>query len=152
MGIAAAVSVLAYPVVLYRSIFVLVPERWTPVELHKESLDLTAKVKEPAVVLTLGPLYALEGGRDIYRELACGSIIYRVADRMSVEERQITRTVGPKTLDELVKGRPPAAVIVGVESSRFSFLEDPLRRWIPSDWPRETGKSTRQVYLSPPSR
>ena len=152
MGIAAVISILAYPVVLYRSIFVLVPERWTPVELHKESLDLTAKVKEPAVVLTLGPLYALEGGCDIYREFACGSIIYRVADRMSVEERQITRTVGPKTLDELVKGRPPAAVIVGVESSRFSFLEDPLRRWVPSDWPRETGKSTRQVYLRPPLR
>ncbi len=151
-GVAAVVAVLAYPVVLYRSIFVLVPERWTPIELHQEARELTAKVEEPAVVLTLGPLYALEGGRDIYRELACGSIIYRVADRLSVEERQITHTIGPKALDELAQRHPPAAVIVGTEPSRFSFLEEPLRRWVPSDWLRETGKGTRQVYVRPPPR
>jgi hypothetical protein len=149
LALGAAIAILALPTVLYRSVFLLVPEKWTPVELHKESLELTAKVKEPAVVLTLGPLYALEGGRDIYRELACGSIIYRVADQMSPEERQVTRTVGPQTLAELVKGRPPAAVIVGVESSRFASLEDPLRRLVPAGWSRQTFESARQVYVRP---
>jgi hypothetical protein len=39
-GIAALVAILAYPVVLYRSIFVLVPEKWTPIELHKVSSSM----------------------------------------------------------------------------------------------------------------
>lgn len=148
---AAAVSVLAHPVVLSRSLFVFLPERWTPIDLHRVSADIADDLEEPELVLTLGPLYALEGGCDIYPQLACGSIIYRVADRMLPDERQITRTVGPETLDEMVRDRPPAAVIVGVEPSYFSFLEDPLRRLAGPDWHRGTYQGTLQVYRPPPT-
>jgi hypothetical protein len=149
LGVAATVCILAYPVVLYRSIFVLVPERWTPVELHQTALRIAAQGKSPGRVLTLGPLYALEGRSAIYPELACGDIIYRVADRMSAEDRRLTRTVGPATLDEMVKTDPPAAVIVGVEPPPFSSLETPLRRIAPSDWPRDTYGRTLQVHVRP---
>ena len=148
---AAIVSVLAQPAVLSRSPFVFLPERWTPVELHRVSADIADDGEEPELVLTLGPLYALEGGRDIYPQLACGSIVYRVADRMLPEERQITRTVGPETLDEMVRDRPPAAIFVGVESSHFSFLEDPLRQLTGPDWQRGTYQGTLQVYRPPPA-
>jgi hypothetical protein len=149
VGVGAFVVIVANPVVLYRCLAIFVPEAWTPVTLHGESQDIAADVGEPRLVLTLGPLYAIEGGCDIYPELACGDIIYRVADLMSPDERQITHTVGPETLDELVKTRPPAAIIVGVEPSYFSTLEDPLRRLAPPDWPRKTRKNGLQVYIRP---
>jgi hypothetical protein len=81
--------------------------------------------------------------------LASGSIIYRVADLMTPEERQLTHTVGAATLSALVQARPPSAVIVGVEPSYFSFLEDPLRESVPPGWRRETRKNGWLVYLPP---
>ena len=120
------VAVVSYPVVLYRTPALLIPERWEPIELHKISEDIAEKTKEPKLILTLAPLLALEGGCDIYTELSCGSIIYRIADFMSAADRQITHTVGPETLPQLVEKSPPSAVILGVEPEYFSFLEDPL--------------------------
>lgn len=148
VGIGAIVAVFASPVVLYRSLAVLVPEQWMPIQLHRTSQEIAAKVPEPRLILTLGPLYALEGGCDIYPELSAGSIVYRIADRMSPEERQITHTVGPKTLNEMLAVRP-AAVIAGIEPSYFSFLEDPLRQSAPSNWRRETYAGRLQVYIRP---
>jgi hypothetical protein len=145
---AALLCVLVYPEVLSRAVFVLVPEKWEPVRFHRLSRDLARQVKEPKLVLTLGPLYALEAGCDIYPELSSGSIVYRIADRMTPEERRITRTVGPTTLAELAKDRPPAAVLVGVEPRRFADLEKPLRQLVPPDWLRENADPL-EVYLRP---
>jgi hypothetical protein len=146
MGAAAIVAVLACTIVLDRCLFLAVPERWTPIEFHKVSVKIGADLKEPGPVLTLGPLYALEGGRDIYPELSCGSVVYRVADRMTAPARQITHTVGPETLPELVRVHPPAGVIVGIEPSYFASLEEPLRKLVPPDWLRDTYGDTLQVY------
>ncbi len=146
VGAAAIVAVLAYPVVWYRCLLLAVPERWTPTEFHKVSVKIGADLSAPGPVLTLGPLHALEGGRDIYPELSCGSVVYRVADRMAAQERQITHTVGPETLSELVRAHPPAGVIVGVEPSYFASLEEPLRKLVPPDWLRDTYGDTLQVY------
>ena len=146
VGAAAVVAVLACPIVLQRCLFLAVPERWTPIEFHKVSVKIGADLREPGPVLTLGPLQALEGGRDIYSELSCGSVVYRVADRMAAQERQITHTVGPETLPELVRAHPPAGVIVGIEPSYFAPLEEPLRKLVPPDWVRDTHGDTLQVY------
>ncbi len=149
VGAAVAIALFSYPVVLYRCLFLAVPERWTPVEFHRMAVKIASDIKEPGPVLTLGPLYALEGGRDIYPELSCGSIVYRVADRLSSQERQITHTVGPATLDELVRAHPPAGIIVGVEAAYFASLEEPLRKLLPADWRRDTYADTLQVYRRP---
>lgn len=146
MGAAAIVAVLAYPVVWYRCLFLAVPERWTPIEFHRVSVKIGADLREPGPVLTLGPLHALEGGRDIYPELSCGSVVYRVADRMAAQERQITHAIGPETLDEMVRTHPPAGIIVGVEPSYFASLEEPLRKLAPPDCVRDTYGDTLQVY------
>jgi hypothetical protein len=145
---AALLCVLAYSAVLSRTLLVLVPDKWEPIRLHRMMREATQQVKEPKLTLTLGPLVALEAGCDIYPELSSGSIVYRIADRMTPAERQITRTVGPATLQEMVKDRPPAAVIAGVEPQRFADLEKPLRRLVPPEWPRENADSL-QVYLRP---
>ena len=149
IGLCAAVAVYANRVVLYRSLAVLVPEHWTPIELHAQSGDVAANINEPKLVLTLGPLGALEGRCSIYPELASGSIIYRVADLMTPDERQLTHTVGLATLGDLVEDHPPSAVMVGVEPPYFSFLENPLRESVPSGWRRETCRNGWLVYLPP---
>jgi len=149
LAVAVVIAVFAYPLVLYRNVMLLAPERWTPVEMHASSRKITATIKGHEPVLTLGPLYALEGGRGIYPELSCGSVVYRVADSLTPEERRITHTVGPDSLLVLVKDRPPSGIIVGVEAPRFSLLEDPLRRLVPPDWPRTTTETGLQVATRP---
>jgi hypothetical protein len=147
LGVGAIVALLSYPIVLYRSPLAFVPERWTPFRLHRIAVEMAERVEQPHLVCTLGPLQALEGDCGIYPELACGSIVYRVADLMSEQQRAITHTVGPKGLQALVESRTPDAVLVGVEPSYFSFLEDPLRELVPTTWERETYEGGLQLYF-----
>jgi hypothetical protein len=88
--------------------------------LHRISEDIAAKTAEPKLILTLAPLYALEGGCDIYTELSAGPFVYRVADRLSAWNRDITHTVGSRTIGRLIEKSPPSALIIGVEPQ---FLE-----------------------------
>jgi hypothetical protein len=147
VGVGAILAVLSHPVVLYRTPLVLVPEQWRPVHLHDVSVEIARNVKAPRLICTLGPLQALEGGCEIYPELACGSIVYRVAELLSDEQRAVTHAVGPESLNALVASRRPAAVLVGVEPPYFSFLEDPLRRLAGPSWERETYEDGLQVYF-----
>ena len=144
----AILALLSNPIALPRTLAVLVPEHWVPTLLHKVSSEIADQTPQPGRTLTLGPLYAIEGGRDIYPELASGAIVYRIADSLSAEQRALTRTVGPSTLTALVGQSPPAAVIVGVEPSHFSFLEEPLRDVVGPDWPRDT-QNDLLVYRRP---
>ena len=147
MVISALIALFAYPVVLYRTPIAIVPERWVPVEIHKVSEDIVAKANDPKLMLTLGPLLALEGGGEIYIELSAGAIIYRIADNLSAEQRRITHTVGSQGLPELVKERPPSAVILGVEMGR---LEKPIYELVvKSDWERKDYDNGLTVYFRP---
>ena len=146
-ALCALVAVLSYPAVLYRTPFALVPEKWTPIEMHKVSQDIAAKTKEPKRILTFAPLLALEGGGEIYTELSAGAIIYRIADSLSDEERLITHTAGPKSLTDVLKDRPPAAVVLGVEMQR---LEQPiLESVVKPDWERKNYANGEAVYFRP---
>jgi len=141
------VAVAYYPVVIYRTPIVLVPERWVPIEIHKISENIAEKTQEPKLILTLAPLLALEGGCDIYTELSCGAIIYRAADSMSPSERSVTHTVGPKTLGELLEKSPPSAVILGMEMRR---LEEPiLESIVKPDWKRKVYENGLVAYFRP---
>jgi hypothetical protein len=145
------VAVVWYPVVLYRTPVLLIPERWEPVELHKVSKDIGEKLKtqNSKLILTLAPLLALEGGCDIYTELSCGAIIYRIADSLSPGDRQITHTADPKTLVELLEKKPPSAVILGTERGKLAFLEAPLQAIVKPDWERKVYESRCVVYFRP---
>ena len=143
------VAVTYYPIVLYRTSIVLVPERWVPIEIHKISEDIAERTKEPKLILTLAPLLALEGRSDIYTELSCGAIIYRTADSMLPSERSITHTAGPKTLGELLEKSPPSAVILGAERGRLASLEAPLQTAVKPDWERKDYENGIVVYFRP---
>jgi len=146
-ALCAVVAFLSYPQVLYRTPFAFVPDRWAPVEMHKLSQDIAGKTKEPKQILTLAPLLALEGGCDIYTELSAGAIIYRIADSLSAEEREITHTAGPESLLKLLEEKPPSAVILGVEMQR---LETPIfESVVKSDWKRQNYRDGPAVYFRP---
>ena len=149
----AVVAVVCYPYVLYRTPLVLIPESWVPIGVHKVSEDIAEKTKEPKLILTLAPLYALEGGCEIYTELSCGSIIYRIGDRLSAWNRDITHIAGPRTLNRLIEKSPPSAVILGVERGRLAFLEEPLFESAvqpdKENWERKTYENGLVAYFSP---
>ncbi len=145
VAVCVVVAVGGNPAVPGRTLFALVPESWTPVELHRISVDIASKAKEPKLALTLGPLFALEGGCEIYPELSAGAIIYRIADRLSPEQRAITHTVGPKTLGEMTAKSPSLLVIVRVE--QMEALEAPLyEAAVGDDWQRENYENGPIVY------
>jgi len=142
------VTVFSYPVVLDRTLVLFYPQGWTPIQLHKISQDIAGKTKEPKQILTLAPLFALEGGCDIYTELSAGLIVYRIADSLTPTDRAVTHTVGPKTLAALLEKNPPSAVLLGVE---MDFLEEPLfeSAGLPDreNWERKTYEDGPTVYF-----
>jgi len=149
MGVAVLVAVMGCPYVLYRVPIALVPEGWVPLELHRVSQDIGAKTKEPRLVLTLAPLFALEGGCEIYPELSCGSVIYRAADALSPEDRATTNTVGRETLAGLIDEKPPSAVILGMEQGKLAVLEEPLRAAAGPDWEKKAYEFGPSVCFKP---
>ena len=139
------VAVASYPIVLQRIPKLFNPQSWVPIRLHKISEDIAEKTKSPKLILTLAPLYAIEGGCDIYPQLSAGPIIYRIADFMTPCDRQATHTVGPKTLKKLLEKSPPSAVILGVEPG---FLEEPLfQAAVKPDWERQAYDDGPIVYF-----
>jgi len=146
-GLSAGVAVLTYPQPLYIAPFALAPEQWAPIEMHKTAQDIAGKTKKPKQVLTLAPLLALEGGCDFYTELSAGAIIYRIADSLSPQERQVTHTAGPQSLLKLLESKPPSAVVLGVEMQR---LETPIvESIIKSDWKKESYRDGPIAYFRP---
>ena len=146
VAVCVVVAVFSYPIVVYRTVMLLVPEGWVPIQLHKISQDIAEKTQEPKKILTLAPLFVLEGGCDIYTELSCGSIVYRIGDRLSAWNCDITHTAGPRDLAKMVEKEPPSAVIINVE--RMKFLEEPFfKTAVKPDWERKVYEYGPVVYF-----
>ena len=123
IAICAFVSVYSHLFVLDRIPKVFSPHGWEPLRMHRISEDIAQRTKEPKLILTLAPLYALEGKCDIYPEFSAGSFVYRIADSMTSDERKAAHAVGPEMLKQLLEQCQPSAVILNVE---FKSLEMPL--------------------------
>ena len=67
-------------------------------------------------ILTLAPLYALEGGNDIYPEFSTGPFAWRVAPLVPDVNRNRFHIVGPDDLPALLASDPPRAILTGVEN------------------------------------
>ena len=111
----AVVTIALNPLVIYRLQVVLNPRTWMPSQLHKTAGDIADRIPKGSRVLTLAPLYALEGGCKIYPELSAGPFVYRVGNSLTTDELAKIHAVAPKTLSHLVKAHPPDAVIVALE-------------------------------------
>jgi hypothetical protein len=103
-----------------------------PVQLHNISKNIFDRTAEPKQVLTLAPLYALEGGCEIYKEFSAGPFVYRIADYIKEESLITVVGAGVEDLIELTKNPPPSAVILGTEPPG---LEQPIyQAAVKPDW------------------
>ncbi len=123
------------------------PQSWPPVLLHSISEDIAQRVKEPKRILTLAPLYALEGGCEIYPQFSAGSFVYRIADLMTQESLSTVTGAGFKDIKALVEDCPPSAVIIGTEPQ---FLEEPLfNAAVKPHWQQKNYASGLVVFFEP---
>jgi hypothetical protein len=86
------------------------PPAWFPVQAHEIGQRIAAETDGP--VLTLDPIYALEGGLDIYPALATGPFGIRVGDYLSREQRSQYHMWGTAEVLELFEKHPPGAVLI----------------------------------------
>ena len=123
---------------------------WVPMQVHNISEKIAQNIDKSGPVLTVSPLYALEGSCRIYPQLSAGLFVYRIADNLTEEQRQITKTVGPASLKRMIEQNPPSAVIVGTEAdSGFGNLENTLLTAVGPDWPKKTFENNLIVYFRP---
>jgi len=104
------------------------PAGWVPLQVHQTGLeirrllDTSGSGRGRAQVLTLLPLYPLEGGLAIYPALASGPFAWRVAPLLPSDQRPALQVAGAPDLAALVGPAGPAAVLTGSEGA----LDAPL--------------------------
>lgn len=118
----------------------VMPHKWMVNRVAEASASIRGELAAAGTdgpVLTLTPIFALEAGLDIYPELSAGPFFYRTGDRLKPAEIDRLNGVTPETLDELLRDRPPAAILVGKEEK---LLEQPF-----IDYARANGFIERRV-------
>ncbi|MCE5339524.1 MAG: hypothetical protein LLF92_00150 [Planctomycetaceae bacterium] len=126
----------------------LSPDNWTPIKIHNISKQIVATAQDSKTILTLSPLYAIEGGGQIYNELSAGVSAFRVADKLSATDRAVTHTAGLKELPKLTNAKPAGAIVIGPELTRFDKID--LKSIVPPDWQRiDCGNSSVHNFFPP---
>jgi hypothetical protein len=102
------------------------PGNWTGLVVHEDARHLRTSIARAGAsgpVATLLPVHALEGGFDVYPQLALGQFVYRASDYIpSDERRHFANLVSPATIGNLMAQDRPAAILLGEGSD----LEGPL--------------------------
>jgi Dolichyl-phosphate-mannose-protein mannosyltransferase len=70
-------------------------------------------------ILTLAPIYPLEGGLQIYREFVTGPFGWRLAHLATAEQRRASRLVAPWELALVLANDQPAAILTGFEKAKL---------------------------------
>ncbi len=95
--------------------------RWSSVRVHAIGLQIGGLAK-PGKILTLSPIYPVEGDLPIYPEFATGPFAWRTGHLLTPDRRAAYGMVTQTELEVLLAQEPPAGVLVGVEGD----LEEPL--------------------------
>ena len=93
----------------------LSPSQWTAVKVHRIGSEIKGVVGD-GKVLTLSPIFPLEGGLDIYKEFAPGPFAWRVAPLVPENERRRFGLVSPNELRAFLTAEPPRGILVGSEA------------------------------------
>ncbi|TGQ42023.1 hypothetical protein [Mesorhizobium sp. M00.F.Ca.ET.216.01.1.1] len=104
---------------------VIRPEKWTVMRVHAEGVAIAERLAAAHVsgkVATLSPIYPLEGGLDVYPELATGPFAYRTADIAAPETARYYRMTSSAQVGALLDADSPAALLLGFDQT----LEQPL--------------------------
>lgn len=101
------------------------PQNWTVARVHTSGVDMAKRLAAAGVhgkVATLAPVYPLEGGLDVYLELATGPFAYRIADMTAPELARYYKMTSPTKITSLLDADPPAALLLGY----YPALEEPM--------------------------
>ncbi len=95
---------------------------WPAFAVHHQGVAITDITGE-GPVLTLCPIYPLEGGAAIYKEFATGPFAWRTAPFVAEEDKDRALIVDADDLIPYLSHAPPRAVLTGFEDQT---LEHPL--------------------------
>lgn len=84
---------------------------WWPVKVHEIGIEV-ARLAGKGPVLTLDPIYALEGGAAIYPGVSTGPFGMRVGDYLSEKQRERFHMWGTNDIERLFSEHPPPAVLI----------------------------------------
>ncbi|MGA2232079.1 MAG: hypothetical protein ABSH22_14375 [Tepidisphaeraceae bacterium] len=128
------------------------PPAWFPVRAHDLGQRI-AKASGPGPVLTLDPIYVLEGGLDIYPQLATGPFGIRVGDYLTPAQRAQYKMWGTDDLKRLFEQTPPPKIMISPGSD--GDIEALLTQLAKSHGYREVDVNTQKpgviiLWLPPP--
>jgi hypothetical protein len=147
-------AVISNQLLLWRTSRILRPRSWIPMKVHQISEEVAQKSKEPKLVVTLAPLYALESGCDIYPELSAGWEGCKIASALSASKREITNTLDAEAFKEMLKETPPSAIVIeGVPtfSVGLVLIRIAKTRWPEQDYDKTIWERIDLSYHSDPN-
>ena len=97
-------------------------DKYVPMRTHAIGVQI-ARVCDRGYVLTLAPIYPLEGGAKIYAQFASGPFAWRIAPFVAEAEEEQLKMPDADDLDALIRDHPPSAVLLSSEDQ----LDIPLR-------------------------
>jgi len=100
------------------------PDQWTTVKVHRVGRQL-AVATGGGTILSLIPIFPLEGGINIYPEMTAEPFACRGALLMPPAERPEHKMLGPDDLPELAASASPQGILVGSEC----LLEETMSRF-----------------------
>lgn len=123
------------------------PDAWTPVLLHRAARQIVA-LTGPDTVLTLSPLYVLEGGGAVFPAFAASPFAWRTAPFWPEPMRARNGIVGAAQLDDYGRAHAVRAVLTGFEPG----IEDALDRWAEAQGmvPLMYGESDAVIWIDRP--
>ena len=93
------------------------PWGWIPVRLHARGEKLRAKVAGGRI-LTLAPLYPLEGGLSIYPSFSTGPFAWRLAPFVEPGKAARLGLMTPRTIASALDADAPSAILLNIEPGR----------------------------------
>jgi 4-amino-4-deoxy-L-arabinose transferase-like glycosyltransferase len=99
----------------------LSPEEWRPTRVHQLGVAAADIIGE-GPVLTLEPIYPLEGGAQIYEAFATGAFAWRTAPFLPEASRSQLGMISERELPGLLATRPPGGILVGREADLESSI------------------------------
>ncbi len=93
------------------------PKEWIPFRLHARGERLRAKVPSGRV-LTLAPLYPLEGGLSIYPSFSTGPFAWRLAPFVEPAKAARLGLTTPLTIASALDADAPSAILLHIEPDR----------------------------------
>lgn len=106
------------------------PNKWPSVNIHSVGVQFKhtiGTVSKNQKVATLYPLYVLEGGLPIYKELSTWTFIYRLGELLPDKIRNNNSYITSYNVKELLEHDPPKAILIDffVENKLFykPFIE-----------------------------